>query len=252
MVVPSGAFFSVLLVIGSSGALLVQALQPQPPPPPPRNGALSQCLAKASRALLQAGDLTSDMASKLPNWYSSKEGLTGESPAVFGGCGMALTQAGHSLQGVQGAMTVNTAEPLSSSSSSPTATLAARFKGCACDLASASCALEPIGIGEEMDRAWGALDEMAAGCENAERSEPDDDDALQRIVEAQADLQQALYNAGERFREYGELLSAEDSNQGENSAGKVLSRAGDELERASGAFGMMAPTEIYSSLSQCF
>lgn len=43
------------------------------------------------------GAATSDVAERLPNWYSSKQGLTEENPAVFGSAGMGLTQAGDTL-----------------------------------------------------------------------------------------------------------------------------------------------------------
>ena len=87
---------------------------------------------------MEAGELTADMASRLPNWYSSKEGLTGESPAVFGGCGMALIQAGQSLA-------VGNEHQQKSSSQ--------RLFACASDLASAACALDPISLSNDMDEA---------------------------------------------------------------------------------------------------
>ena len=42
------------------------------------------------------------MAERLPNWYSSKQGLTEESPAVFGTAGMGLTHAGGGMSDIQG------------------------------------------------------------------------------------------------------------------------------------------------------
>lgn len=52
----------------------------------------------AGCALVAAGEMISNAACILPNWYSSKEGLAGERPAVFGGAGTALCQAGEGLQ----------------------------------------------------------------------------------------------------------------------------------------------------------
>jgi hypothetical protein len=46
---------------------------------------------------IRAGTCLSEAACILPNWYSSKEGLTGECPAVFGGAGTALTTAGQAM-----------------------------------------------------------------------------------------------------------------------------------------------------------
>lgn len=185
---------------------------------------VEDCLLRASAAFITAGELTSDMASKLPNWYSSKEGLTGESPAVFGGCGMSLVQAGTSLLAQE-----RTAGRLSS--------VTDRLESCACDLASAACALDPIGIGEPMDRACGAMyDWVALELHQQENSEYSSNSAS-----SINELSNALIDCEASFREYGELLLAEDTLQGENAAGSILSRAGDHLGRAAAAFSQIYP-----------
>lgn len=156
-------------------------------------------LQDLSLALQTAGDLTSDMASKLPNWYSSKEGLTGESPAVFGGGGMALRQAGESLL-------------------LPDSNLV-RVQHCAGDLAHAACQLEPVGLNEDLDMACGCLENMIFN------KDP--------IYKEQAGL--ALQRSARAFQDYGVLLCNEDKASTEqDSAGRILSRAGQQLDMAGG------------------
>ena len=79
------------------------------------------------RALEEAGTLTAGMASRLPKWYSSKEGLTGESPAVFGAGGIALSQAGQAL--------LLSDEEEDESSSLLKNSVYQQLQCCACDLA---------------------------------------------------------------------------------------------------------------------
>ena len=92
----------------------------------------------AGESLLEAGDCLSRAACCLPNWYSSKEGLTGESPAVFGGAGTALCQAGEGLVLVR-----DDDDDLASVVS---------------DLFLASCSLEPVGLGGSIEIAASALE----------------------------------------------------------------------------------------------
>ena len=54
-------------------------------------------LTAAGEAFLVAGEALSEAANRLPHFYSSKQGLTDENPAVFGGGGQGLTQAGEAL-----------------------------------------------------------------------------------------------------------------------------------------------------------
>ena len=85
--------------------------------------ALSPDFGAAGEAIRAAGAATSDVAERLPNWYSSKQGLTEESPAVFGTAGMGLTHAGGAL--------VDGRDP-------------------AADVTFAACALEPIELDTDL------------------------------------------------------------------------------------------------------
>ena len=85
---------------------------------------------EAGEAIRAAGAATSDVAERLPNWYSSKQGLTEESPAVFGTAGMGLTHAGGAL--------VDGRDP-------------------AADITFAACALEPIELDTDLHDAADAF-----------------------------------------------------------------------------------------------
>jgi len=84
-------------------------------------------LGAAGTALLSAGEAFSLAANRLPHFYSSKQGLTDENPAVFGGGGLALTQAGESW--VAGG---------------------AAIEDSASDLFFAACQLEPLELGTRL------------------------------------------------------------------------------------------------------
>ena len=88
--------------------------------------AMTPRFAEAGEAIRAAGAATSDVAERLPNWYSSKQGLTEESPAVFGTAGMGLTHAGGAL--------VDGRDP-------------------AADITFAACALEPIELDTDLHAA---------------------------------------------------------------------------------------------------
>ena len=168
-------------------------------------------LEELSLCFQRAGDLTSDMASKLPNWFSSKEGLTGESPAVFGAGGMALRQAGESL-----------AEEKKDVGNATRNWLAVCLENLAGDLANAACQFEPIGIGDDLERACDCLEGMLKAASTGE-----DGDAFK------LDAGTALQTSGDSFRDYGILLCAEDkASSSEDSAGRILSRAGEQLHQA--------------------
>ena len=92
--------------------------------------ALSPDFGAAGEAIRVAGAATSDVAERLPNWYSSKQGLTEESPAVFGTAGMGLTHAGGAL--------VDGRDP-------------------AADITFAACALEPIELDTDLHDAADAF-----------------------------------------------------------------------------------------------
>ena len=77
-----------------------------------------------------AGAATSDVAERLPNWYSSKQGLTEENPTVFGSAGLGLEQAGDRL--VAG-------------------------DDCVADITFAACALEPIELDADLHDAADAF-----------------------------------------------------------------------------------------------
>ena len=89
-------------------------------------GAMAPNFGAAGEAIRAAGAATSDVAERLPNWYSSKQGLTEESPAVFGTAGMGLTHAGGAL--------VDGRDP-------------------AADITFAACALEPIELDTDLQAA---------------------------------------------------------------------------------------------------
>ncbi|CAB9504628.1 expressed unknown protein [Seminavis robusta] len=182
----------------------------------------SDQLAPISEHLILSGELTSDMASKLPNWFSSKEGLTGESPAVFGGCGMELIQAGKSL-----APPEEESETIHDFDSS-IVTLVEALQVCSADLAAAACTLDPIGIGEEMDMACEAVLDLASCLQK--------EDSPAAVQASQEAVHEAFQKCCDSFRDYGDLLLAEDSNKGESAAGNILSRAGDELGKAGTLF----------------
>jgi hypothetical protein len=132
----------------------------------------------AGCSLVAAGEMISNAACILPNWYSSKEGLTGESPAVFGGAGTALCQAGEGLQ--------------------------ASIQDCVGDLFLASCCLDPIGLGDTMERVAEALQEKD-------------------FTEAALALEQSA----DEFEDYGKALDAEEhqSDHDRETAGILLQSA---------------------------
>ena len=218
-----------------------------------------------SESFITAGELTSDMASKLPNWYSSKEGLTGESPAVFGGCGMALIQAGTSI--FPTIVPTITTKPLDNNvdeeNESSNSFVRKHFAALSSDLASAACALDPIGIATHLDEACEALDFILSN--NKDRSsnedyskisivDDDDDDSKSGgdgfVVSSssssysssssnyyQLSFERALYNCGEDFKGYGALLCYDDpKGNSDSSAGRILAKAGSELQQAGIAF----------------
>ena len=92
--------------------------------------AMAPRFVEAGEAIRAAGAATSDVAERLPNWYSSKQGLTEESPAVFGTAGMGLTHAGGAL--------VDGRDP-------------------AADITFAACALEPIELDTDLHDAADAF-----------------------------------------------------------------------------------------------
>ena len=178
-----------------------------------------------SVSLQNAGELTSDMASKLPNWYSSKEGLTGESPAVFGGCGMSFTQAGDSIA----------PQPIQATKRKEEHDLRLKFQNLSSDLASAACALDPIGISANLDLACDAIDKLVgANPEEALCSQ----------------LVQALHGCGQDLVDYGELLCAEDSKSKDDksSAGRILAQAGQEVRNAGDAFSTIPWAVLHEQL----
>ena len=58
---------------------------------------------EAGEAIRAAGAATSDVAERLPNWYSSKQGLTEENPTVFGSAGLGLGVGGGRVEEPQAA-----------------------------------------------------------------------------------------------------------------------------------------------------
>ena len=195
---------------------------------------LSTQLEIMSVALQTAGELTSDMASKLPNWYSSKEGLTGESPAVFGSCGMSFTQAGESIAPrppFERTLATSTAQ-----SKQPNR-LRVQFQNLSSDLASAACALDPIGISANLDLVCEALDGLVG-----DNPQPQHCD---QVV-------QALCDCGQDLQDYGDLLCTEDSKSyhDETSAGRILSNAGQEIRNAGNAFSIIPFDVLRQQLQQ--
>ena len=79
------------------------------------------------------GFFPGDVAERLPNWYSSKQGLTEENPTVFGSAGLGLTHAGERLEAGD---------------------------DCVADITFAACALEPIGLDAELHAAADAFLEV--------------------------------------------------------------------------------------------
>jgi hypothetical protein len=173
-----------------------------------------------STALQQAGELTSSMASKLPNWYSSKQGLTCESPAVFGAGGLALSQAGESLE--------------------PGRSVHSRLGSCASDLAFASCHFEPIGeLGSvDFDAACGALETLLF-------REEDMDHLLQHAASC-------FQACSEQFVQYGHLLCAEDhaTTDNDSSAGCMLMQAGQQLRVVGEALLEISTVELARALQE--
>ena len=93
-------------------------------------GAMAPNFGAAGEAIRAAGAATSDVAERLPNWYSSKQGLTEENPTVFGSAGLGLEQAGDRL--VAG-------------------------EDCVADITFAACALEPIELDTDLHDAADAF-----------------------------------------------------------------------------------------------
>ena len=92
--------------------------------------AMAPRFVEAGEAIRAAGAATSDVAERLPNWYSSKQGLTEENPTVFGSAGLGLEQAGDRL--VAG-------------------------DDCVADITFAACALEPIELDADLHDAADAF-----------------------------------------------------------------------------------------------
>ena len=92
--------------------------------------AMTPRFVEAGEAIRAAGAATSDVAERLPNWYSSKQGLTEENPTVFGSAGLGLEQAGDRL--VAG-------------------------DDCVADITFAACALEPIELDADLHDAADAF-----------------------------------------------------------------------------------------------
>lgn len=131
-------------------------------------------IQSVGNSLVTARECVSKAACILPNWYSSKEGLTGESPAVFGAAGTALVQAGESLL-------------LSNKNG---------IESCTCDLFVTACALEPIGLDASVEAVAGALEKSITQSDN------ENDCLLEAAV--------ALEEAASEFDEYGKALDAEE------------------------------------------
>ena len=151
----------------------------------------------AAQALTKAGDYLSKAACCLPNWYSSKEGLSGESPAVFGGGGTALVQAGESLQKGQ-------------------------VDGCVSDLFTAACALEPVELHRSMEEAAISLEKSRSG----ER-----DENILAAATALEELASQMEDYG------AALDAEEQSSHSEReTAGGFLAQAAFEFRRAAESF----------------
>ena len=92
--------------------------------------AMAPRFVEAGEAIRAAGAATSDVAERLPNWYSSKQGLTEENPTVFGSAGLGLSHAGERLEAGD---------------------------DCVADITFAACALEPIGLDTDLHAAADAF-----------------------------------------------------------------------------------------------
>ena len=108
-------------------------------------------LNAAGEAFLSAGECFALAANRLPHFFSSKQGLTDENPAVFGGGGLAFTNAGEVLL-ADGAAAEDSAS----------------------DLFFAACQLEPLELGVHFEGAGAALEDS-------------DPSGAQRELEAAAD-----------------------------------------------------------------
>lgn len=150
--------------------------------------------------LVDAGECISKAACILPNWYSSKEGLTGESPAVFGSAGTALCQAGESLS-------------------------SGGIRACISDLYVTACALEPIGLEACMEAVAIAL-ESSATTREEDNASSSWNDRLQAAI--------ALEESANEFDEYGKALDAEEhqSDHDRDTAGGLLHSAATSLRMA--------------------
>ena len=214
-------------------------------------------LALMSQSFLTAGELISDMACKLPNWYSSKEGLTGESPAVFGSCGMSFIQASDSIS-TNGIDSASKTSASSSSSSSTTGTTKAassnlklQLQYLSSDLASAACALDPIGISANLDLACEAIDNLIIECSD-ETDASSDGGSKGRVQQYCTQFVQALYGCCKDLQNYGDLLCAEDSKaiDDASSAGNILAQAGDGVRSAGDAFSLIPIQTLIEQLSK--
>ena len=107
--------------------------------------AMAPRFVEAGEAIRAAGAATSDVAERLPNWYSSKQGLTEENPTVFGSAGLGLEQAGDRL--VAG-------------------------DDCVADITFAACALEPIELDADLHDAADAFLEQTILTRRRTRSTP--------------------------------------------------------------------------------
>jgi hypothetical protein len=110
----------------------------------PHHRHVVRVLREVGLCFVQAGTCLSEAACILPNWYSSKEGLTGECPAVFGGAGTALTAAGQAMLKLK---YVGTSKAHPEEDYGVT------------DLFTAACSLDPIGLHNNLDEAAAALEE---------------------------------------------------------------------------------------------
>lgn len=173
-----------------------------------RESAAVVCLAKDSGmsddedvsipigdAFVSAGQKISAAACILPNWYSSKEGLTGESPAVFGGTGTAFVMAGESFQEHD-------------------------YDGAICDLLTAGCALDPIDLRVPIEEAADAIQEALS---------KQDDSCLHTASRALASSASQFHTYGE------DLNAEEHSSSGQEreTAGNLLQSASDDIREAS-------------------
>ena len=215
-------------------------------------------LALMSQSFLTAGELISDMACKLPNWYSSKEGLTGESPAVFGSCGMSFIQASDSIStnGIANASKTSLSSEESSSSTTKntkaaSSNLKLQLQYLSSDLASAACALDPIGISANLDLACEAIDNLIIECSD-ETDASSDSGSKGRVEQYCTQFAQALYGCCQDLQNYGDLLCAEDSKaiDDASSAGNILAQAGDGVRSAGDAFSLIPTQTLIEQLSK--